>query len=61
MAGDGAYKRKILTVKLWKSGTDAAISVSDTGRGMDTQELERAFDPFFTTKKSAKAPDSAYL
>ncbi|ANT64774.1 PAS domain-containing sensor histidine kinase [Prosthecochloris sp. CIB 2401] len=47
-------KEKILTVKLWKSGTDAAISVSDTGRGMDTQELERAFDPFFTTKKVGK-------
>jgi len=44
-------QEKVLTVKLRKAGTEAVLSVSDTGKGMETREIERAFDPFFTTKK----------
>jgi signal transduction histidine kinase len=32
------------------SGKYALIRVSDTGKGMEQEQLERAFDPFFTTK-----------
>ncbi|MCP4746344.1 MAG: PAS domain S-box protein [Desulfobacteraceae bacterium] len=31
-------------------GPYAAITVKDTGHGMETQALERAFEPYFTTK-----------
>lgn len=33
-----------------KPGAHCALSVSDTGAGMDRETIDRLFDPFFTTK-----------
>jgi PAS domain S-box-containing protein len=37
-----------------KPGSCVCLSVSDTGKGMDPQVLERIFEPFFTTKEKGK-------
>jgi PAS domain S-box-containing protein len=37
-----------------KPGTFACLSISDTGKGMDNELIEKIFDPFFTTKETGK-------
>ena len=37
-----------------KLGTYACLSISDTGKGMDNELIEKIFDPFFTTKETGK-------
>ena len=35
-------------------GTYIALSIADTGTGMDKQTLQHAFEPFFTTKRAGR-------
>jgi CheY-like chemotaxis protein len=37
-----------------QSGRMIAVSISDSGTGMDADTLDRAFEPFFTTKATGK-------
>ncbi|MCP3900116.1 MAG: PAS domain S-box protein [Desulfobacteraceae bacterium] len=37
-----------------KPGTYACLSISDNGKGMDNELIEKIFDPFFTTKEIGK-------
>ena len=47
---DGA-ERGTITVKTWREGDQAVISISDTGCGVPPEIRSRIFDPFFTTKE----------
>ncbi|MDQ3160534.1 MAG: ATP-binding protein, partial [Pseudomonadota bacterium] len=43
-----------LTIRLCRDGTDALVSISDTGSGMSPELQTRIFEPFFTTKATGE-------
>ena len=45
------HRARVLTVRSQKIGdNDIAVTVEDTGTGIDQTDLERIFEPFFSTK-----------
>jgi PAS domain S-box-containing protein len=50
--GDGS--KGLITVRTWREGDQAVISLSDTGGGIPERIRPRIFDPFFTTKEVGK-------
>lgn len=49
-AVDAMEGKGFLTVTIDQEGPSIKISVSDTGKGVPEDKLQRIFDPFFTTK-----------
>jgi signal transduction histidine kinase len=41
---------RVLTVKCVSEANSVAVSVQDSGTGIDPKDIGRIFDPFFTTK-----------
>ncbi len=46
-------ENKILSIKTWKSGEEVLIEISDTGGGINDEDLAKVFDPYFTTKEQS--------
>jgi len=49
-------EKRVVTVTTTRSssGDHAQVMISDTGTGIDIQNMNRIFDPFFTTKKRSE-------
>lgn len=45
---------KVLRIKAWEAGDGLHVTVSDTGEGIDIENVEKVFDPFFTTRSFAQ-------
>jgi signal transduction histidine kinase len=46
----GRGRRELVISSAMGSSSDVLLSVRDTGRGINPEQLERLFDPFYTTK-----------
>lgn len=44
--------KKELMFRTYEDGDNSVIEVTDSGGGLDTQNLSKIFDPFFTTKEN---------
>ncbi len=40
-----------MTIGTWRDGEEALLRVSDSGKGMTQDQVQRVFEPFYTTKK----------
>ncbi len=49
-AVDAMEGKGLLTITIDRDGPSVKVSVSDTGKGIPKEKLQRIFDPFFTTK-----------
>ena len=47
----GTDQKGRITVRTWRDGDVAVITIADTGNGIPAQIRDRVFEPFFTTKE----------
>ncbi len=53
-AGHAIDKAGEISIKTWNGDGSIYISISDTGRGIPEDKIEKIFDPFFTTKPAGE-------
>ena len=53
-AAQAIEKTGEITIRTWQEGSNVSLSISDTGCGIDPENLFKIFDPFFTTKEVGK-------
>ncbi|MBI3591914.1 MAG: hypothetical protein HY099_00225, partial [Nitrospirae bacterium] len=47
-------KQGEITVKTWHEDSNIYVSISDTGYGIPSENLDKIFEPFYTTKEVGK-------
>ncbi|NOU31851.1 MAG: PAS domain-containing protein, partial [Polyangiaceae bacterium] len=50
----GSDQKGLITVRTFREGDHAVVSISDTGAGIAEDIADRVFEPFFTTKEVGK-------
>jgi two-component system NtrC family sensor kinase len=53
-AAQAIEERGTITIRTGQDDRHVWVEVSDTGRGIPSEDLKRIFDPFFTTKEVGK-------
>ncbi len=53
-AGESITKKGIITIETSSTVQDIQITISDTGCGIKSEDMDKIFDPFFTTKPVGK-------